>query len=63
MFRRLFLLTVVRLLAFTVAAEEPLLRKGDRVMFLGDSITQDGRYILALDLLLRCRMPDAIEFP
>lgn len=39
-------------------AAEPLLRKGDRVLVLGDSITQDGKYVVALDLLVRCRMPE-----
>jgi lysophospholipase L1-like esterase len=27
-------------------------------MFLGDSNTHDGRYIVALDLMIRCRMPE-----
>ena len=33
------------------------LRKGDRVLCLGDSITQDGRYLAVLDVVLRTRQP------
>ena len=54
MIRRLFLFLVITLSA---RANDPLLRKGDRVMFLGDSNTHDGRYLMALDLIVRCRMP------
>ena len=46
------------LLAGAAAAGGPFLRKGDRVLCLGDSITQDGRYLAALDLIVRSRMPD-----
>lgn len=35
----------------------PLLKPGDRVLFLGDSNTHSGLYIAALDLMVRCRMP------
>lgn len=58
MFRLLLLLSVVGLFINGAAAAEPLLKKGDRVMFLGDSNTHDGRYLMALDLIVRCRMPD-----
>lgn len=56
------LLLLLALTHWAIAAE-PLLRKGDRVMFLGDSNTHDGRYLMALDLLVRCRMPETpVEF-
>ena len=45
------------------SADEPFLKKGDRVLILGDSITMDGRYIMALDLIARSRMPETpVEF-
>ena len=60
MIRCLFIFFAVTLCA---GAVEPLLRKGDRVMFLGDSNTHDGRYLMALDLIVRCRMPETpVEF-
>lgn len=37
---------------------DPFFKDGDRVLFLGDSITADGRYVAFLDLLLRTRLPD-----
>jgi lysophospholipase L1-like esterase len=55
MIRLLFLLFLFR---FCATAAQPLLRKGDRVLVLGDSITQDGRYVAVLDLLVRCRIPE-----
>jgi lysophospholipase L1-like esterase len=58
MIRRLAFLFVSYLLWSYSCAAEPLLRKGDRVLVLGDSITQDGRYVVVLDLLIRCRMPE-----
>lgn len=58
MHRCVCVILVLRLVVLCAAAEGPLLRKADRVMFLGDSITMDGRYIAALDLMARCRMPD-----
>lgn len=53
-------LCLLSLLLFTAAPSgaESLLKKGDRVLCLGDSISQDGRYLAVLDLLIRCRMPD-----
>ncbi len=54
MIRVFLLLLVFRLVSF---GAEPLLRNGDRVLVLGDSITQDGRYVVALDLLVRSRLP------
>ena len=63
MTRFLLLLFVARLSIVCVPAAEPLLKKGDRVMFLGDSNTHDGRYLMALDLIVRCRMPETpVEF-
>src|SRR5688500_12215112 len=58
MIRCLAFLFVSCLLWSYSCAAEPLLRKGDRVLVLGDSITQDGRYVVVLDLLIRCRMPE-----
>ena len=46
------------LLLCAIARAAPLLKSGDRVLFLGDSNTHDGRYLAALDLIIRCRMPD-----
>jgi hypothetical protein len=61
--RWISVLSAVSLLTFPACAAEPLLQKGDRVMCLGDSITMDGRYVMALDLMVRCRMPDSsVEF-
>ena len=41
------------------APAAPLLREGDRILFLGDSNTHSGYYVAALDLIVRCRMPGA----
>ena len=58
---RCLLLFLVSILC--ARAGDPLLRMGDRVMVLGDSNTHDGRYIMALDLIVRCRMPATpVEF-
>ena len=38
---------------------ESFLKKGERVVFLGDSITMDGLYIAVLDWLIRTRQPDS----
>jgi lysophospholipase L1-like esterase len=59
MIRFLFSVWFLALMVVCVSAAEPLLRKGDRVLVLGDSITQDGKYVVALDLLVRTRIPDA----
>src|SRR4029079_7345266 len=59
MIRFLFSVWFLALMVVCVSAAEPLLRKGDRVLVLGDSSTQDGKYVVALDLLVRTRMPDA----
>lgn len=58
MLRCLIFLAAFAFLTPAARAGEPLLRKGDRVLCLGDSITQDGRYLVALDLILRSRMPE-----
>ena len=51
------------LLILHCPAAEPLLRADDRVLILGDSNTHDGKYIAALDLIVRCRMPGSqVEF-
>ena len=52
---RLCLLLFLALRCLSSAA--PLLKPGDRVLFLGDSNTHSGLYIAALDLIVRCRMP------
>ncbi len=57
MFTRLLFFLSLTHLAFS--AETPFLQPQERVMFLGDSIAQEGRHIVLLDLLLRTRMPDA----
>jgi lysophospholipase L1-like esterase len=57
--RPLFLL----LLLCGISRAAPLLKPGDRVLFLGDSNTHNGLYIAALDLMVRCRMPGTpVEF-
>jgi len=57
--RIILLLLLIR----SLASAAPLLKSGDRVLFLGDSNTHNGLYIAALDLMVRCRMPGVpVEF-
>ncbi|HWB04550.1 MAG TPA: SGNH/GDSL hydrolase family protein [Verrucomicrobiales bacterium] len=63
MIRFLCLILLVQLCAAISGGAVPLLKANDRVLVLGDSITQDGRYVAVLDLLRRCRMPQTpVEF-
>ena len=41
-------------------AAEPLLKPGDRVLFLGDSITHAGHYIVQIEAALRVENPDSV---
>lgn len=56
--------TLIFLLLFCgICSAAPLFKPGDRVLILGDSNTHDGKYIAALDLIVRCRMPGSqVEF-
>lgn len=61
--RAVFLFVVLAVLTVVVSpsrAAESVIRPGERVVFLGDSITQDGRFIAWLDLLLRTRASDPL---
>jgi lysophospholipase L1-like esterase len=42
----------------SASAEDFFLKDGDRVVFLGDSITADGKYIAYIDGYLRTRFPE-----
>lgn len=50
------ILLTLLLFLFTARAE-CVLKQGDRIMVLGDSNTQSGLYVVALDLLIRTRLP------
>jgi hypothetical protein len=50
-------------LATGCASSAPVIRPGDRVVFLGDSITHAGGYVARIDAWLRARRPDGIYHP
>lgn len=47
-------------LACSVEAAEPLIKPGDRVLFLGDSITHAGHYVSLIEAALREAQPGTI---
>jgi lysophospholipase L1-like esterase len=49
-FRRAFLITL--LICSALAAQAPYVKDGQRILFLGDSITQDGRYVEDIEAFL-----------
>lgn len=56
--RRLILWMVLLIPGPTLAEESPLPRDGQRVLFLGDSITQAGLYVTYIDAYLFTRHPE-----